>query len=217
MDEELINIEERIVDVKNKLIEMKAEAMEENAKEGNLEDEIARTNAEAMFKENCKHELLQRRESVLPGTKSLKQVLEFVRFNEFMEQSLANEMAMTLEGARQAIMEYVKFIYLMQYSHASITPSDEVDLVWHFHMTHTKMYHLMGKEIFDRFIHHNPTEGGEQESKKYNEWYNYTLYLYEKVLGEKPPARFWPKAERRFSHDYTKQAWVDIHKLLVIS
>lgn len=105
---------------------------------------------------------------------------------------------MPVEVARQAVTEYAKFIYLMQFTKASLTPSDEVDLVWHFHMANSKSYHAMGKEIFGKFIHHNPTQGGEQENQKFNEWYNYTLFLYEKVLGSKPSPRFWPKAEKRF-------------------
>lgn len=74
----------------------------------------------------------------------------------------------------------------------------------------------MGKEIFGKFVHHGPTQGGDKESKKFKEWYNYTLYLYEKILGEKPSPRYWPCADRRFSQDYSQQAWIDVRKLLAI-
>lgn len=59
-------------------------------------------------------------------------------------------------------------------------------------------------------MHHNPTKGGEDEQNKYIGMYNYTLLLYEKVLGAKPGAKYWPSAERRFSGGglYT-QAWLD--------
>ena len=71
--------------MKNRLIERKAEAMDENAKEGNLEDDTDRSKAESMFMENCKHEEFQLRESGNSTTKSLKEVLQFVRFTEEVE------------------------------------------------------------------------------------------------------------------------------------
>ncbi len=92
----------------------------------------------------------------------------------------------------------------MQFSRTAVTPSDEVDMAWHFHMTNSKSYYDMCKGVFGRFIHHNPTKGGEDEGTKYKDLYNYTLILYEKVLGEKPSGRFWPSASKRFSQDYTK-------------
>ena len=44
--------------------------------------------------------------------------------------------------------------------------------------------------------------------------YNYTLYLYEKELGKRPPARYWPEARRRFSKYYREQAWINVLKLM---
>lgn len=69
-------MEERVASVKEKLLEVRAEALEENGKEGNEVTETeAAGHAEGMFKEYCKHDLLQRKEVISPGTKSLKQVL----------------------------------------------------------------------------------------------------------------------------------------------
>lgn len=53
----------------------------------------------------------------------------------------AEEQGLALEEAKQLFLEYVKFLYLMQFSRAGLTPSDEVDQMWHFHMQNSKLYH----------------------------------------------------------------------------
>ena len=37
------------------------------------------------------------------------------------------------------------------------------------------------------------------------------------MLGEKPPARYWPEASRRFSEYYSKQAWINVQKLMFVA
>ena len=61
----------------------------------------------------------------------------------------------------------------------------------------------MSRAVFGSFIHHNPTKGGAAENNKFQGMYNYTLLLYERVLGAKPSAKYWPAAARRFSQEYT--------------
>ena len=49
---------------------------------------------------------------------------------------------------------------LLRVSSVSQTPSDEIDFVWHLHMTFTVHYRNFCNLAMNRFISHNPTEGG---------------------------------------------------------
>ena len=49
----------------------------------------------------------------------------------------------THEQALEAIEEYRRFCFLACVAGAAVTPSDQVDEVWHQHLTHTRV----------RFIH----------------------------------------------------------------
>jgi hypothetical protein len=53
---------------------------------------------------------------------------------------LARENGWTYEFCIRAILEYKKFIYLICLSDQPVTPSDEVDQVWHLHLIYTQSY-----------------------------------------------------------------------------
>src|SRR6478735_8699456 len=53
---------------------------------------------------------------------------------------LAQENGWTHEFAIRAILEYKKFIFLICISNQPLTPSDEVDQVWHLHLLYTHSY-----------------------------------------------------------------------------
>ena len=78
---------------------------------------------------------------------------------------LARENAWSKEYSQRAILEYKKFIFLSYISGKSLTPSDEVDQVWHLHMIYTRSYWVdMCKELLGGFnLHHGPTKGGKAE------------------------------------------------------
>jgi uncharacterized protein (TIGR04222 family) len=74
-----------------------------------------------------------------------------------------------------------------------VSPSEDVDQVWHLHLAYTKSYwqEFCG-EILKRPFHHNPTKGGAEESAKFETWYANTLASYRKFFGEEPPKDIWP-------------------------
>ncbi|MCA9447938.1 MAG: hypothetical protein KC931_12545 [Candidatus Omnitrophica bacterium] len=113
---------------------------------------------------------------------------------------LARENEWTHPFALRAIEEYKKFVYLAVISGHPVTPSIEVDQVWHLHLTYTKSYweDFCGG-VLGRPFHHNPTKGGKQEGEKFDKWYNQTLESYRQYFGQEPPADLWPPAEMRFS------------------
>lgn len=102
--------------------------------------------------------------------------------------------------AADAIGEYKRFIYLICISAGPLTPSRDVDEVWHLHLTYSRDYwERFCRETLGRDLHHTPTEGGPVEAGKFRQLYDDTLRAYEAEFGVRAPLPFWPDAERRFS------------------
>lgn len=111
---------------------------------------------------------------------------------------LARENGWSLRFAERAIAEYRKFVFLAMEAGHKVTPSDEVDQVWHLHMIYTESYWTrMTQEILPRPLHHGPTRGGQAEDAKYEDLYGRTMESYRRFFGE-PPADLWPASDQRF-------------------
>ena len=114
---------------------------------------------------------------------------------------LARENGWTREFALAAIEEYRRFIYLICISSEELTPSDEVDQVWHQHLAYTRDYwQTFCETVTGKPIHHGPTSGGQSEDRRYDRNYRRTLNLYEAVFTQAPPAELWPPSIIRFSY-----------------
>lgn len=112
---------------------------------------------------------------------------------------LARENGWSLKYSLRAILEYKKFIFLICIQSIPLTPSDQVDQVWHLHLLYTQDYwDEFCEKLLKRKIHHGPTKGGGSEKMKYSNLYTNTLDLYEKVFKEKPPSDIWPSEKERF-------------------
>lgn len=125
---------------------------------------------------------------------------------------LARENSWTKQYALGAIEEYKKFVFLAKHAGHKVTPSIEVDEVWHLHMIYTRSYwNDMCKTInFD--LHHGPTKGGKAEGDKFNDWYSKTLESYKTYFGE-PPSQYWPSNEKRFAPNTIKK--IDTKKFFI--
>jgi hypothetical protein len=109
---------------------------------------------------------------------------------------LAREQRWPPGFARQAIEEYRRFCFLALVSPTAMTPSEEVDEVWHLHLFHTRDY--WGSwcgEALGRPLHHDPAAGGDAAIMR--EQYGETLLLYERYFGPSPESH-WPATRRRF-------------------
>lgn len=115
---------------------------------------------------------------------------------------LARDNGWSAPFATGAIEEYRKFCFLAVYAGHPVTPSDEVDQVWHLHMLYSRHYwDALCRDTLGVQLHHGPTQGGAAEGRKYHDWYEHTLAAYRRYFGE-PPADFWPAARDRFhAHD----------------
>jgi hypothetical protein len=123
---------------------------------------------------------------------------EFKTFNigpNLEERLVKDNLNWSLEYSRDAVEEYRKFIYLAVASGHPVTPSVEVDEVWHTHLLFTRNYKEMC-DLLGTFIHHGPGTGKKEEDSKFADQYVRTLESYERVFGHRPPEEFWPYRDR---------------------
>lgn len=142
-----------------------------------------------------------------PGLAALYQRLLAYEFDDPQaalpfSRRLARDNGWTHRGALRAIDEYRRFVFLALAAGHPVTPSDQVDQVWHLHLVYTRMYWLdFCPQVLGRSLHHGPTRGGAAEGGRYDEQYRRTLASYERCFGHPPPADLWPAPELRFGRD----------------
>jgi hypothetical protein len=101
--------------------------------------------------------------------------------------------------AQRVLEEYLRFMFLTRFAGHSVTPSDQVDQVWHLHLLYSDEYfNNFCPNYLGEVIHHGPTRGGSKENAKYKNWYSKTLYTYKRIFGESPPKDIWPGSSERF-------------------
>ncbi len=128
---------------------------------------------------------------------------------------LAREQGWSRSFALQAIEEYRRFAYLACAAGHPVTPSPVVDAVWHLHLIYTRSYwDEFCSQVLQKHLHHSPTEGGQTEDEKFNDWYNRTLETYAIEFGDAPPPDIWPEASLRFKP--RKEQWVDLGRYWVV-
>lgn len=115
--------------------------------------------------------------------------------------------------ALDVVAEYKRFVYLTCISGTVLTPSEDVDLVWHLHLIYTRDYwDRFCSGVLGRKLHHNPTQGGPREDAKFFDAYSGTLALYEREFGAPPPERIWPSPTRRFQPQTSKSDMIHLPK-----
>ena len=122
---------------------------------------------------------------------------------------LARENAWSVDYAERVVREYKRLVFLAMRAGHPVTPSEQVDQAWHLHLCYTRSYwDRMCGELLGRPLHHGPTEGGDEEGKKFENWYERTLESYRRLLGEEPPVDIWPPVKERFA-TAGQARWVD--------
>ncbi|WP_196894444.1 glycine-rich domain-containing protein [Aureivirga marina] len=113
---------------------------------------------------------------------------------------LCRENEWNYEYGIRAVLEYKKFIFLICISEIPLTPSDQVDQVWHLHLLYTQSYWKeMCQEILNTEIHHGPTKG-KSERQTFSNQYEITKERYRQVFKTEPPLDIWPTSENRFHY-----------------
>jgi hypothetical protein len=146
--------------------------------------------------------------------------LETFRFDEAeaalpFAKRLARDNCWPQNRADRAIAEYRRFLYLACTAAHEVTPSPDVDAVWHLHLVYTRSYwhHLCG-EVLQRHLHHGPTRGGSAEGQRYRGNYQRTLASYRQAFGVDAPSHIWPDVEERFAP--AKLRVVDTHAVWIV-
>ena len=127
---------------------------------------------------------------------------------------LATENGWTESYTGRVIEEYKKFIFLAVVCRHPVTPSDQVDQVWHLHLTYTRSWNRFCEEILKTELHHDRTRGGPEEDKRFLRQYLDTLETYRQHFNDEAPADIWPDEGVRFDDDThfrrvnTKRNWI---------
>ena len=129
------------------------------------------------------------------------------RYSQFcFTDRLARENGWSKSFAQRVVAEYKRFMFLAVASGHPVTPSEQVDQVWHLHMIYTESYwNEFCRDILGKPIHHGPTKGGTMERAKYHDWYEKTKQSYQRLFGTEPPVDIWPPSAKRFGSDLRVQ------------
>lgn len=91
-------------------------------------------------------------------------------------------------SAAKILQQYKNFLYLQKkYSDQQhITPSLEIDEVWHAHILYTKDYAEFCQHFFGRFLHHVPQKPGvaSDSETKVEQDFSATQELYKQEFGD---------------------------------
>lgn len=131
---------------------------------------------------------------------------------KFSQRLMRENLGWSYEYTLRVIEEYKRFMFLGCVSDKPVTPSDEIDQVWHLHMIYTRQYWdefcdgVLGKKF-----HHGPTKGGKSESVKYMDLYKDTISSYKKFFQQEPPPDIWKDPTERFRKFDFKRVCMDDH------
>lgn len=129
---------------------------------------------------------------------------------KFME-ILMNEQMISASLAKEWIAEYKKYLLMCYISNESVSPSREVDEVWHLHQHFTEEYAKFCQEMFGCLLAHAPSAHDGSEKEDFMALYNKTLDFYSKLFGE-IPRHIWPEAAVRFGP--ANRNWVNLNKFV---
>ncbi len=116
-------------------------------------------------------------------------------------RKLVLQNAWTSEFAYRCLLEYRRFAFLAVNCGHPVSPPDAVDQVWHLHLTYTAAYwKTFCPEVLGRALHHAPSKGGEEETVKFQNWYEQTLESYRSFFGEEP-RDIWPEPSKKRDED----------------
>eukprot|EP00347_Sterkiella_histriomuscorum_P019733 403340498 len=138
-----------------------------------------------------------------------------LEFDSFFSNSLKIKLNITENAVQLYIQEYKRFLLMCSLSHKMISPSEQVDHVWHHHQTYsTSKYRYDCLSVLGRFMKHLPAMGGQEDGDKFNNIYDETLDFYTALFGKKPNPQIWEPRELRFSHYFFEHSTVNIYNLI---
>merc|ERR1712083_278747 len=85
---------------------------------------------------------------------------------------------------------------IAEFPRTYLSPSKDVDMVWHEHIADTENYAADCKRMFGHFVHHRPGRVGSDQNDP-ADGYDDTKRLYVNRFGVEPPAEFWDRRLQR--------------------
>lgn len=120
--------------------------------------------------------------------------------SSYFQVELAADTRIDAAKREQLVDEYVKFLCIKKFADFKVTPSVEVDKIWHLHVLHSEHYReILCKQILEEPFHHDPACGRQGEWDRFRAQYLRTLAHYQALFRKKPKATIWPVGlPRRF-------------------
>ena len=106
--------------------------------------------------------------------------------NDLLGKRIAEHARIDASAVPKALTEVVRFLNLIAYHKETLTPSKQVDEVWHEFILFTKLYIDFCTNHFGRIIHHHPGGTKEKNQAKFRN----TIERYQTHFGT-PEPYFW--------------------------
>ena len=116
-------------------------------------------------------------------------------------QRLAQENGWKESHAARVVQEYKRFCYLAVRAGHPVFPPDQVDQVWHLHLSYSRNYwDEYCAKVLCADLHHDPVgnNSGEDVDRK-RDAYTATMNTYQTSSAERPPPDIWPIADLLFA------------------
>lgn len=130
-------------------------------------------------------------------------------------KKLAKEESWSLDFTKKAIEEYKRFVYLCCTLPNGASPSETVDKVWHMHLIYTQNYwEEFCPNVLRQKLHHHPSKGGSDDTRKHKIWFSDTLENYQKIFQHEPPEDIWSERKIKLK---TKNSKLNILKIFSVA
>ena len=145
----------------------------------------------------------------------LNKTLSLTFPKKFVE-NLMDEHLIDINTANRWVLEYRKYLVMSYLTNKIISPSEQVDQVWHFHQTYTQHYRATWQALLEKEFKHIPSNGSKTDSDKYEGIYGDTLGFYEAIFLSDPPDDVWEPIALRFNHKNFNFKYINLYRLAVV-
>jgi hypothetical protein len=122
-----------------------------------------------------------------------------IEFSQEFIDTLRRKLFLSYPECEKYIREYKKFVLMVACTQYMVSPSEQVDQVWHLHQNfNPKKYREDCTPVFGRILIHCPSLGGPSEDAKYEGIYDQTVQYYHSLFNNERPKEIWEPLDERF-------------------
>lgn len=126
---------------------------------------------------------------------------ELKKINFLIVDQKVKQLDLTGVEFKKVKEEALKFFALCICNNKRYSPSKLVDLYWHEMVLNTKQYAEICKK-FGKFIHHQPTDDGQNSKMINSEAFNATIKDYKKYFRKLPIKEVWGVNKHSFENNF---------------